>query len=256
MRPPFKSALIGLLAIALASGPDTASSQAGLSHERGAGLGLKSPASIASIPTDLTFGGEAAHVWRTRASDYALYGGARETLRPGPAGAESYGGIVYPLAGNWGTSLEAGYVPESMLAPQRYTLAGQLHTAFAGGGVSIGLKYRAYGSDMTGRSTPLESTSVNSYTLAPSLLGNVPASYQVQMSYQYSASGTFGLAMGREVETFTPLTDPALAGQRQFSITGQHWLTPSWALSYDVLSNDVMTPLRVQGLRLGMRYRF
>ena len=45
------------------------------------------------------------------------------------------------------------------------------------------------------------------------------------------------------------------AGLRQFSFTGQHWLTPSWALSYDVLSSDPSS-FRLQGLRLGARYRF
>ena len=43
---------------------------------------------------------------------------------------------------------------------------------------------------------------------------------------------------------------------RQFSFTGQHWLTPSWALSYDILSHDVASPLKLQGLRLGVRYRW
>jgi hypothetical protein len=41
---------------------------------------------------------------------------------------------------------------------------------------------------------------------------------------------------------------------------GQHWLTPAWALSYDVLYNDPanMSTLRLQGLglRMGVRYRF
>lgn len=257
MRSSFKPTLIALLTAALAAGPGTVAGQTGLSHERSAGLGLKSPASIAATPADLVFGGEAAQIWQTRSSDFALYGGAREAPRPGPLGTESYGGIVYSLAANWGSSFEAGFAPESLFTPQRYTLAGQIHTAFAGGGVNIGLKYRAYGTDTTGRGAYLESAPVNGYTLAPSrTVGNVSSSFQVQMSYQYSASGTFGLAMGREVETFTPLMDHSFAGQRQFSFTGQHWLTPSWALSYDVLSNDVMTPLRVQGLRLGMRYRF
>jgi hypothetical protein len=101
-------------------------------------------------------------------------------------------------------------------------------------------------------------TPANSFTLAPARLtgaGFAPG-YQLQMSYQYSAAGTLGLALGRDVETFTPFIDPAIPGQRQFTLTGQHWLTPSWALSYDVLSTDVATPLRVQGLRLGVRYRF
>jgi hypothetical protein len=76
------------------------------------------------------------------------------------------------------------------------------------------------------------------------------------MNYQHSIASSFGLALGREVETFTPFHDSASSGARQLSFTGQHWLTPSWALSYDLLSQDAASPLRLQGLRLGMRYRF
>ena len=82
-------------------------------------------------------------------------------------------------------------------------------------------------------------------------------SYQLQMSYQHSAASTFGLALGREVETFTPFLDSSSSSQRQFAFTGQHWLTPSWALSYDLQPHDITSPLRLQGLlRLGVRYRF
>jgi hypothetical protein len=38
--------------------------------------------------------------------------------------------------------------------------------------------------------------------------------------------------------------------------TGQHWLTPSWGLTYDLLSGESGDSMRVQGLRLGVRYRF
>jgi len=58
------------------------------------------------------------------------------------------------------------------------------------------------------------------------------------------------------VESHAPNLESA--GQRQFTFTGQHWLTPSWALNYDVLTYDLASPLRSQNLRLGlgMRYRF
>jgi hypothetical protein len=77
----------------------------------------------------------------------------------------------------------------------------------------------------------------------------------LQLHYQYNPTTTFGLVLGRELETFTAGFDSPGAGSRQFSFTGQHWLTPSWALSYDVLSNDPSS-FRLQGLRLGVRYRF
>lgn len=248
-----------LLITALASSAATA--QVGLSFERAAGLGLKAqPASVWS-PLDTVFGTTATHAWGTlRPTDYALYSGGREVSTLGLRATESYSGIVYSGAG-WGASFEAAYTGAprlegatgfSPLAPRRYAFTGQLHTSLSESRIfSVGLKYRVYDTDSGLRyGTPGDLPVANGYSL-----GYAP-SYQVQMSYQYSAASAFGMALGREVETFTPFVDPSATGPRQLSFTGQHWLTPSWALSYDILSHDVASPLRLQGLRLGVRYRW
>jgi hypothetical protein len=233
-----------------------ASAQVGLSLER-TGLGLKPQARAA---TDLAFGSEAAQVWQVRGpSDYALYSGARDWLQTGLRPAESYAGIVYSFSGGWGSSLEAGYVQESLVTPRSYALTGQLHTELSDGRMlSVGLKYRVYDTDASRFGAAGETTIGNGYTLAPYRVpGAVLApSYQLQFSYQHSAASTFGMAVGRDVETFTPHFDLPSSGPRQFSFTGQHWLTPSWALSYDLMSQDATSPLRMYGLRLGVRYRF
>ncbi len=247
--------LLALLAIA----PGIAPAERVAERQHIAGLGLQSGA--ATLPADLAFGGEATQVWQTsRSSDYSLYSGARETSRLGLRAAESYGGIVYSPRGGWGSSLEAGYAQESLLTPRRYALTGQLHTSFSEGrSLSVGLKYRVQDTDAALRyGATADTAAINGYTLAPAHhagAGFVP-SYQLQMSYQYSAAGSVGLALGREVETYSPIQDPVNSGSRQFTFTGQHWVTPSWALSYDVLSQDAATPLRTLGLRLGVRYRW
>jgi hypothetical protein len=249
--------LLALFAIV----PAIASAERVAERQHIAGLGLQSGSGAAAFAADMAFGSEATQVWQSsRSSDYSLYSGARETSRLGLRAAESYGGIVYSPRGGWGSSLEAGYAQESLLAPRRYALTGQLHTSFSDGrSLSVGLKYRVQDTDAALRyGTAADAPSINGYTLAPSHLtgsGLVP-SYQLQMSYQYSAASSFGLALGREVETYTPIQDPANSGPRQFMFTGQHWVTPSWALSYDVLSQDAATPLRALGLRLGVRYRW
>ena len=60
----------------------------------------------------------------------------------------------------------------------------------------------------------------NGYTLAGAWSAGYAPSYQVQMSYQYSAASAFGMALGRDVETFTPFVDPSMSGPRQLSFTG------------------------------------
>ena len=259
MRLALKFTLIAV-ALTAAAAAGVAVAQAGLSTER-AGLGLKPLRDAAAPPSGFAFGDEAVYAWQgTRPADYALYGGVRELPRLGLRSTESYGGVFYPLSDTWGSSLEAGIVQESLLAPRRYALTGQLHTALTGGGgLSAGLSYRVYDADFGLRSGTLrETTGMNSYTLAPLRLPGTTfaPSYQLNLSYQYSAASTFGLALGRDVETSTSFFDVLGYGPRQLTFTGQHWLTPSWALSYDVLSNDPGNPFRLQGLRLGLRYRF
>jgi hypothetical protein len=233
-----------------------ASAQIGLSPER-AGLGLKTQSRAAA---EWAFG-DAAQGWQVRGpADYALYRGTRDLLQTGLRATESYAGIVHSYSGGWGSSFETSYVQESLVAPRSYALSGQLHTALSDVRMlSVGLKYRVYDTDSTSRfGMAGESTIGNGYTLAPYRLPGAAyaPSYQLQFSYQHSAASSFGLALGRDVETFTPHFDVPGSGPRQFAFTGQHWLTPSWALSYDLMSQDAMSPLRLYGLRLGVRYRF
>ena len=245
------------VALTAAALPLLCAAQARLSYEQ-SGLGLKQQTGIAA---DLPSGGEAAQLWQTRhPSDFALYGGARELARIGLGPAETYGGVAYAFPRGWGSSLEAAYTPESMLSPRRYALTGQVHTALSDRrALSVGIKYRVYDTDLGPRGdAPL----TNGYTLAPSrILGaSFAPGYQLQFGYQHSAFSSFGFALGRDMESYSSAFDPTGTYPRQLSFTGQHWLTPSWALSYDVLSGDLGSPslLRLQGLglRLGVRYRF
>jgi len=256
----FKS-IVAAVALAAMAAAGSADAQSGLAPER-SGLGLKSRTDAFALPLDAASSDEGVPSWQTTApSDFALIGGVRNAPRLGLSAVESYGGIVYAPSARWGSSLEAGFARETPDSPRRYTLGGQMQTALGyGRSISIGLKYRVFDVDSGSRPAAWsELPAAHAYTLAPL---HVPGaaygpSYQLQMSYQHSSSSAFGLAVGREIETMTPYLDMVGAG-RQLTFTGQHWLTPAWALSYDVLSSDPANPLRFQGvgLRLGVRYRF
>ncbi|OGA21712.1 MAG: hypothetical protein A3I02_15300 [Betaproteobacteria bacterium RIFCSPLOWO2_02_FULL_67_26] len=256
----FKSSKAIAIMLAASTAAGVVNAQSGLTPER-FGLGLKARSDAPSLHNP-AFGSEAAQVWQaTRSSEFALIGGMRDAPRLGLRAVESYGGIAYAPPGGWGTSFEAGFARETLDTPRRYSLGGQMHTALSNGRTfSVGLKYRAFDVD-SGLRPALsgETPAAHAYTLAPLRVPGAAfgPSYQLQMSYQHSSTSAFGLALGREVETFTPYLDASSAG-RQLTFTGQHLLTPSWALSYDVLSSDPANPLRFQGLglRLGMRYRF
>lgn len=249
--------MAGLGAISVAG---FAVAQVGLWDDRG-GLGVR-PSARESAPLPASSRTDpGAQRQASSSRDYELYSGVREMPRLGTSAPESYSGVAYTMSRNWGSSLEAGVMPESARAPRRYSLAGQLQTALSDErGVSVGLKYRhydprpglrggPYGDPLGGTGGPELASSA-----APGLFSS--QSYEVRLRYQHSASSSFGLALGRDVETLTPGLGAGANGERQFMLTGQHWLTPSWGLSYDLLSDEPGTSMRVQGLRLGVRYRF
>lgn len=190
-----------------------------------------------------------------KTESYTLYGGVREVPRLGLQATESYGGVLYPLAENWDSSIEAGITQGSR--PQRYSLFGQLHTTLAAGHeVSLGVKY-VYDypqASLFGFSGDSAAGIASGQALAPRFGGG--ASYHLQLSYLYGVRNTVGLAYssGREID-YPGLPYDALVDARQFMLTGQHWLSPNWALNYDVYAPD-SNLLRRQGLRLGLRYRF
>ncbi|MGH8623139.1 MAG: hypothetical protein ACREUB_12315 [Burkholderiales bacterium] len=234
----FGHALAAIALTAAALQPLLCGAQARLSPEHG-GLGLRQ---------------------QTAAGTDAVFGGARELTRSGLGAAETYGGVAFALSRAWGSSLEAAYAPESPLTPRQYALAGEVRTALGDRkALSVGIKYRVYDTDP---GVPGEGVPANGYTLAPSRVPGTgyPPGYQVRFGYQHSPFTLFGLAVSRDLETYAAAFDPASPYPLQLSFTGQHWLSPSWALSYDVLSADLggPSPLRRQGLglRFGMRYRF
>lgn len=237
-----------------------AMAQAGLWDDRG-GLGLRpshgEPTALA--PSSRT--NPRAEREASSSRDYELYSGVRERPRLGTSASESYSGVAYTLSRKWGSSLEAGVMPESASAPRRYSLAGQFRNALSDErSVSVGLKYRRYDERSGARGGPYDDLLGNTggYELAPSAVTGLSTSpsYEVRLGYQHSASSSFGLVLGRDLETLAPGLRTGTNGERQLMFTGQHWLTPSWALSYDVLSDEPGGAMRVQGLRLGVRYRF
>jgi hypothetical protein len=225
------------LAISALAGASVA--QSGLMTER-FGIGLKARTDSSADPIDAALGSESARVWQiTRPPQITLISGVRDAPRMGLRAVESYGGVAYTARSGWGSSFEAGFAQDAPESARRYSFGGQMHTALSNGrSLSVGLKYSVFDTDSGARPVALsDGPAAHAYTLAPLHTPGAAfgPSYQVQMSYQHSSTSAFGL-----------------------TFMGQHWLTPSWALSYDVLTSDLANPLRLQGvgLRLGVRYRF
>lgn len=82
--------------------------------------------------------------------------------------------------------------------------------------------------------------------------------HRFQLSYHYTGRSSFGLAYseGREFDAFGAAQGFAGAEIRNWSLGGQHWLTPSWALTYRLVNQEPSGYYRRQGLRLGIRHDF
>lgn len=175
--------------------------------------------------------------------------------QPGPE-LRQEGGL---LPRGWGSSFESGYAPESVFVPRQYSLAGAVRTTLSDQkALSVGIRYRVYDTEPAPGDAP-PSNGVGLVPPRPAGASYAPG-YQVRLGYQHSALSLFGLSWGRDMETYAAAFDPTAPYPKQLSFTGLHWLTPSWAVSYDLLSGDFdsPSPLRLQGLglRFGVRYRF
>ena len=161
-----------------------------------------------------------------------FYGGTRNTGGLGLSSPEFVGGMVYPLSAKWFSSLET-----SVDAKVSETAASPL-----------------FGSAIDGAPLP-----ERAWALYPPAAGtSASAGYELRLNYRYGERNTLGLTSGSVYEAdYARLFPGAQPGEgRQFGLTGEHWLTPEWALNYGVMAQQQLGPHRGQGLRLGLRYRF
>jgi YaiO family outer membrane protein len=91
--------------------------------------------------------------------------------------------------------------------------------------------------------------------------GSLPGSaHRIQVNYFYGERNTIGLAYttGRDVDHLgTGAFGLPANDVRDLTLSGRHWLSPNWALTYDVLSQEQgILAARRQGLRLGVSRSF
>ena len=84
------------------------------------------------------------------------------------------------------------------------------------------------------------------------------ASHRLQLNYYYADRSSVGLSYtnGREVENVGPPRGVLTSDVESWVVSGQHWLAPAWALTYDLVNHEQGSLYRRQGLRLGIRHSF
>lgn len=193
-----------------------------------------------------------------------LYGGLRETRRFGLDDTEAHAGLYYPLGATWTSLVEVSASPtHEVLA--RYSAYGQIQKNLPGGwGLGLGLRHNEYSLTGTNVLSAFAERYWGNFRGAYTLYSGRPegassaASHRFQLNYYYAARSSFGLSYsnGREVEYLGPPRGVLTSDVKNWTLSGQHWLAPTWALTYDVVNHEQGKLYRRQGLRLGLRHSF
>lgn len=193
------------------------------------------------------------------ATALTFYSEARFEPLPGFRPVRSYGGMRYALSSAWSSVLEGSVQSAHDAASRAYTLAGRLDRALPGGRrLSFGLYYSVHEYDARGifpgagiSAHPAGQGLRHPYSVAHG------SGYELKLSYRYGERNSVGLSYGsaRDFDIARPWSDSLPAEGRQYSLTGRHWLTSEWSLSYGVMASEQGGP-RGQGLRFGLGYSF
>ena len=192
----------------------------------------------------------------------SFYGGLPETRHFAAEGARFRTATYFPSGGVSSIGKPSAF---GDIFP-RYTVYRQLNQSLPGGwGVGLGVRQSEY----SFATNSLYSMSAEryfgnfrgAYTLYSSRTdGNDLGSAQrVQLNYFYGDRNTIGLSYttGRDIENLgMPQVGFSLNDARDVTLSGRHWLSTNWALTYDLQSHEQGTLYRRQGLRLGVSRSF
>ncbi len=194
----------------------------------------------------------------------ALYGGLRETRRFGLDDTEAHAGLYYPLGATWNSIVEVrGSPTHEVLA--RYSVYGQVQKMLPGGwGIGLGLRHNEYSLIGTNVASLEAERYWGNFRGAYTLYSGRPegassaSSHRFQLAYYYAdrSSVSLSYSTGREVEYIGPVRGVISTDVENWTVSGRHWLTPAWALTYDLVRHEQGSLYRRQGLRLGVRYSF
>ena len=193
-----------------------------------------------------------------------VYVGLRETERFGLKDSEVHAGLYFPLGKTWGGIIEGSYSPTHEVLAQG-SVYGLLQKNFQGGwGLGLGLRHSEYTATASNVASLLAERYWGNFRGAYTLYSGRPegassaASHRLQFSYYYADRSTGGMSYtnGREIENVGPPRGVVSTEVESWSVSGQHWFTPSWALTYELIQHEQGSLYRRQGLQLGLRRSF
>jgi YaiO family outer membrane protein len=193
-----------------------------------------------------------------------LYGGVRETERFSLRDTEVWAGYYHPLGPDWTALVEASASADHRVLA-RHSVFGQLSRRLPGGwNLSAGLRHSEYTNSGVNLLVLGTERYWGDFRAGYTLYAGRPESAQtgvahrLSFSYYYGEGSSVGISgtAGREVENVGPPAGITSTEVRNLSLTGRHWFTPDWGLSWDLVAHEQGKLYRREGFRLGLRYRF
>lgn len=204
---------------------------------------------------------DAAHRFGERQS---IYGELQQARRFNLDDREISAGYYHPLTQTLTALVEASTSPEHNFLPQR-SFFGQLQAALGEGwDVQAGVRHSAYAQTSTNLTVLTGERYWGSFRAAYQLYlarlqgsGTAP-SHVGQIAYYYGDQSNITLAVGRgrQAESLGPGLGVLLVDVRSVTLSGRHWFTPDWAISYEALDETQHNLYTRKGIRLGLRRAF
>lgn len=182
--------------------------------------------------------------------------------RLGIAEPELSGATSYSLDEHWTSRFATGRSGANLVHDRR-TLHGLVERNLSGGwGLGLGLRRNDFLDASSNALTMSAGGQWGDLSGAYTLFSGLPdglstESRRLQLSYRYTERGSVGLAFnsGREMDYLGPLRGLSATEINNWSLGGRHRLTPSWALTYDMVRGNLGS-LQAPGLKLGLRHDF
>ena len=194
----------------------------------------------------------------------ALAGGTFDSRRYASGGIEYRVGLHQPTGQNIAALAESNIHSLGDALP-KYTLYSQVNRTLPGGwGLGFGLRQTEYSYSSASLLAFSAERHFGSFRGAYTLYSNrvegagLGAAHRFEVSYLYGERNTVGLSYttGRDIDNVGVPAAFTSSDVRDWTLSGRHWLSPNWALTYDVLSQEGAFYPRRQGLRLGVSRSF
>ena len=195
---------------------------------------------------------------------HSVFGRLRQIRHYGQHDREISGGYYYPLGEAWTALIEASVSPGHNVLPKN-TLLGQLQKSFGDGwGAHAGYRRSWYNTESASLIMLTGERYWSDYRAAYTLyLGKLPGaatapSHRGQINYYYSnrSAFTLGYAKGRQVESLGSGLGLLTNDVTSISLSGLHWLSPAWGISYEAIRERQGDLYTRKGVRVGLRHAF